>query len=159
MLQPPETPAFGKDLSLTLFYKYGGFSTISKVVMAFYDRILDSDQVGDYFEDIDMKRLIDHQTKFVASIMGDSASFSDDMLKCVHARYEISREDFDEVARLLRETLTEFGVEHDDIETVMLRSKPEVWSLFPAEGPTERHESGIVQSSVAGIDRHRSCRR
>jgi hemoglobin len=51
--------------------------------------------------------------------MGGPASFSDDMLKRVHARYEISREDFDEVARLLRETLTEFGVEHDDIETVM----------------------------------------
>lgn len=104
---------------MTLFDKYGGFSTVSKVVMSFYDRVLDSDQVGDYFEDIDMKHLIDHQTKFVASIMGGPASFSDDMLKRVHARYEISREDFDEVARLLRETLMEFDVEHDDIETVM----------------------------------------
>lgn len=104
---------------VTLFDKYGGFAAISKLVMAFYDRILDSDQVGGYFEDIDMKRLIDHQTKFIASIMGGPASFSDDMLKRVHARYEVSREDFDEVARLLRETLLEFGVEHDDIETVM----------------------------------------
>lgn len=41
------------------------------------------------------------------------------MLKRVHARYEVSREDFDEVARLLRETLMEFGIEHEDIETVM----------------------------------------
>jgi len=87
--------------------------------MSFYDKILDSDQIGDYFEDIDMKKLIDHQTKFVASIMGGPASFSDDMLKRVHARYEISRSDFDEVARLLRETLVEFDVEHEDIETVM----------------------------------------
>lgn len=104
---------------MTLFDKYGGFAAVSKLVMAFYDRILDSDQVGGYFEDIDMKRLIDHQTKFVASIMGGPASFSDDMLKRVHARYEVSREDFDEVARLLRETLMEFGIEHEDIETVM----------------------------------------
>lgn len=104
---------------MTLFEKYGGFATVSKVVMSFYDRVLDSDQVGDYFEDIDLKQLIDHQTKFVASIMGGPASFSDDMLKRVHARYEISRVDFDEVARLLRETLMEFDVEHDDIETVM----------------------------------------
>lgn len=105
---------------MTLFDKYGGFAAVSKVVMAFYDRILDSDQVGDYFEDVDMKKLIDHQTKFVASILGGPASFSDDMLKRVHAKYEISREDFDEVARLMRETLTEFGVEHDDVETVMI---------------------------------------
>ncbi len=104
---------------MTLFDKYGGFATVSRIVMSFYDRILDSDQVGDYFEHIDMKNLIDHQTKFVASIMGGPASFSDDMLKRVHANLEISRDDFDEVARLLRETLAEFDIEHDDIETVM----------------------------------------
>jgi hemoglobin len=104
---------------VTLFDKYGGFSTVSRIVMAFYDRILDSDQVGDYFEDIDMKRLIDHQTKFVASLMGGPASFSDDMLQRVHQNLDITREDFDEVARLMRETLAEFDVEHDDIETVM----------------------------------------
>lgn len=106
---------------MTLFDKYGGFATVSKVVMSFYDRVLDSDQIGEYFDDIDMKRLIDHQTKFVASIMGGPASFSDDMLKRVHARFEISREDFDEVARLLRDTLVEFEMEHDDIETVMFQ--------------------------------------
>jgi len=60
-----------------------------------------------------MKKLIDHQTKFVASITGGPASFSDDMLKRVHARYEISRANFDEVVRLLGETLVEF----DDIFT------------------------------------------
>lgn len=60
---------------MTLFDKYGGFAAVSKLVMAFYDRILDSDQVGGYFEDIDMKRLIDHQTKFVASIMGGRPAF------------------------------------------------------------------------------------
>ena len=59
---------------------YQGKSLGSRIVMLFYDKILDSDQVGNYFEDIDMKKLIDHQTKFVASITGGPASFSDDML-------------------------------------------------------------------------------
>ena len=71
---------------MTLFEKYGGFSTLSKVVMSFYDKVLDSDQVGDYFEDVDMKKQIDHQTKFIASIMGGPASFTDDMLRRVHAK-------------------------------------------------------------------------
>lgn len=104
---------------MTLFEKYGGFATISRVVMSFYDRVLDSDQVGDYFADTDMKRLIDHQTKFVASVMGGPAAFSDDMLRRVHARLEISRADFDEVATLLRATLEEFSVEPEDIDTIM----------------------------------------
>ena len=104
---------------MTLFDKYGGFAAVSKIVMSFYDKVLDSDQVGDYFDDVDMRSLIDHQTKFVASLMGGPASFTDDMLRRVHERLDITNEDFDEVARLLRETLVEFDVEHDDIETIV----------------------------------------
>lgn len=103
----------------TLFEKYGGFAAVSRIVMSFYDSVLDSDEVGDYFEDVDMKRLIDHQTKFIASIMGGPASFTDDMLKRVHARLEISREDFNEVARLLSESLREHGVEEQDVSTII----------------------------------------
>ena len=104
---------------MTLFEKYGGFATVSRVVMSFYDKILDSDQVGDYFESIDMKRLIDHQTKFVATIMGGPASFNNEMLRRAHARFQISRADFDEVAKLLESTLHEFGMERDDVLTIL----------------------------------------
>ena len=52
----------------TLFEKYGGFSSVSKVVLAFYDTLLDSDDIGPFFDDIDMSRMVDHQTKFVASL-------------------------------------------------------------------------------------------
>ena len=51
--------------------------------------------------------------------MGGPASYSDDMLRRVHARFEISRADFDEVATLLRTTLEEFDIERDDIDTIM----------------------------------------
>jgi hemoglobin len=105
---------------VTLFEKYGGFSAVSKIVMTYYDKILDSDQVGDYFEDVDMKSLIDHQTKFIASLMGGPASFTNDMLKRVHAELNINRVDFDEVAHLLRDTLIEHNIEDDDIRTILM---------------------------------------
>ena len=63
---------------MSTFQKYGGFSTVSRVVMTFYDKVLDSDVVGPFFDDIDMPRQIDHQTKFVASIMGGPDAMSDD---------------------------------------------------------------------------------
>ena len=43
---------------VTLFEKYGGFSAVSKIVMTLYDKILDSDQVGDECENFDVKALI-----------------------------------------------------------------------------------------------------
>lgn len=103
----------------SLFEKYGGFASVSKVVMSFYDKALDSDVIGPYFDDIDMRRLIDHQTKFIASMMGGPASFSDDMLQRVHARFDIDRSAFAEMAKLLRETLAEYDVQPDDIDAIM----------------------------------------
>lgn len=106
-------------MSDSLFDKYGGFGSVSRVVMAFYDRLLDSDEIGDFFDDVDMKRLIDHQTKFVSSLMGGPASYTDERLEQLHAHLDISGPDFDEMKRLLEETLTEFSFEETDKEAVL----------------------------------------
>jgi hemoglobin len=44
-------------MSKTMFERYGGFANVSKVVMAFYDKALDSDIIGHHFEDVEMRRL------------------------------------------------------------------------------------------------------
>ena len=106
-------------MARTLFEKYGGFGTISKIVMAFYDKVLSSEQIGPFFDDIDMSRQIDHQTKFISQIMGGPASYTDEALRQVHAHLQISQSDFDEMARLLEETLEDFDFAPADINTVM----------------------------------------
>jgi len=106
-------------MSQTLFEKYGGFATVSRIVMDFYDRALDSDQIGDFFEDVDMKKLIDHQTKFVATLLGGPASYTNERLAAMHTRLGINNADFDEMQRLLAETLEEHGVSAEDVGAVM----------------------------------------
>jgi hemoglobin len=103
----------------TLFEKYGGFANVSKIVMAFYDKAIDSDIIGPYFEDTDMRRLVDHQTKFIAQVMGGPVSYSGDALRRVHAPLNIDRAAFDEMAALLRETLEDFSLASGDVDTVM----------------------------------------
>lgn len=103
----------------TIFERYGGFGTVSKIVMAFYDKVLESDVAGPYFEDVDMRSLIDHQTRFVAQVMGGPAEYSNDMLQAVHARHRIDRAAFDEVVMLLKETLEDFGVDSGDVRTIV----------------------------------------
>jgi hemoglobin len=106
-------------MSASLFQKYGGFAKVSRVVLSFYDKVLDSEQIGDFFDDIDMKRLVDHQTKFISSLMGGPANYSDERLGQLHAHLEISDQDFDEVARLLAETMKEFGFEPADCDAII----------------------------------------
>ena len=111
----------------TMFERYGGFTIVSRVVSSFYDRVLDSPIMGPYFNGVDMKRQIDHQTKFIAFLMGGPASFSDEQLKTVHQRMDITQDAFNEMLELLTETLEDFDFSDADVETVrkeILRRKP-----------------------------------
>ncbi|SDW48738.1 hemoglobin [Ruegeria halocynthiae] len=106
-------------MSQTIYEKYGGFKTISRIVMTFYEMALDSDEIGDFFDDIDMPRLIDHQTKFVSSLIGGPASFSDDRIEAVHRHLKISHSDFDEMASLFGEALAMHGMSESDVNVAL----------------------------------------
>ena len=105
-------------MAISLFQRLGGFAQIRKVVSELYDRILDSD-LERYFAGVDVRRLIDHQTKFIASIMGGPASFSDEHLQRAHKHLGIGQEDFALLAELMRETLEDFDLDASDIDFVL----------------------------------------
>jgi len=102
----------------TIFERYGGFSAVSKVVIRFYDKILDSPVTSQYFSGIDMKRLIDHQTKFFAALMGGPVSYTNDHLEKVHVRLGITEVAFMEALTLMEDTLEEFDFLDEDIQLV-----------------------------------------
>lgn len=102
----------------TTFEKYGGFSAVSRIVMSFYEMVLDSDEVGHFFDDIDMPRLIDHQTKFIASVMGGPEGINDERLRRVHQNIAITDEDFDNIAKLLSDSLRVHKMDEAEIAAV-----------------------------------------
>ena len=103
----------------TLYEKYGGFSQVSKIVLSFYDTLLDNDEVGPFFEDVDMSRIVDHQTKFIASLLGGPAAYTDNQLRQLHSHLSITDGHFDELETVLRGTLLGHGMDADDVETVV----------------------------------------
>ena len=105
----------------TLFERVGGFSFLSKVVLDFYDRVLDDDILSPYFADVDIRGLIDHQTKFVAFLMDGPACYSDEHLRLAHARLGIDAPAFERMVQVMRATLEDFGLSDRDVETVMAR--------------------------------------
>ncbi len=106
-------------MTKSTFERYGGFGSISKVFSSFYDKVLDSPELSKYFENIDMRRQIDHQTKFIASLMGGPASYSNQELERAHARFTITRAEFDEMMELLQETLEDFDLNDEDVNEVV----------------------------------------
>jgi len=103
----------------SLFHKYGGFATVGSVVLSFYEKILDTEELVPYFEGIDMERLIRHQTDFLCMILGGPAHYSGRDLRTAHHRLNIITRDFLTVADLLEEALEEAGVEDEDVETIL----------------------------------------
>ncbi|WP_120501768.1 group 1 truncated hemoglobin [Roseovarius sp. EL26] len=103
----------------SLFDKYGGFSSISKIVLKLYDRLLDDDDVGPFFDDVDLPKLIDHQTKFISSLMGGPASFTDDHIERAHRHMAIEPLHFDRLKEIVIDVLAEFDVATSDIETII----------------------------------------
>jgi hemoglobin len=103
----------------TIFDRYGGFAQVSRIVSAFYGKVMASPLISGYFAHADMRTLIDHQTKFIATIMGGPASFTSDHIARVHAPHGIDDAAVDEMMSLMRETLEEFDFDESDISTVM----------------------------------------
>jgi hemoglobin len=113
----------------SIFERYGGFAKVSRVVSSFYDSVLRSAVLAPYFRSVDMRRLIDHQTKFIAYLMGGPASYTNDHIARVHAHLGITDEAFDEAMALMRETLEDHDYQETDISTVigvLLSRKPYV---------------------------------
>ena len=103
----------------TLFEKYGGFSQVSKIVLAFYDTLLDSDEIGPFFDDVDMSKMVDHQTKFIASLLGGPASYTDNQLQQLHRHLDIRNAHSDELKVVLHDTLNNHGFEASDLDAVL----------------------------------------
>lgn len=97
-----------------LFERYGGVPFVSRLVFAFYDRVLDHEELAPFFARYDMRRLVEHQTKFLSSVATERPSHSNEQLREVHAELRIGPEAFQTMLDLMEETLSEFGVDRAD---------------------------------------------
>lgn len=102
----------------SIFERYGGFARVSRMVMSFYEKMLSSPLTSPYFAGTNMKRLIDHQTKFIASMMGGPASYTNEHIERVHAHLGITEAAFNESLELLTETLEDHDMADSDVKQV-----------------------------------------
>ncbi|HKS61832.1 MAG TPA: group 1 truncated hemoglobin [Xanthobacteraceae bacterium] len=102
-----------------MFEQYGGLAFLSRVVLSFYDRVLGSVRLAPFFADVDMQRLVEHQAKFIGSVMGEPESHTDAMLWSAHAHLQIDEGAFDEMIGLLQLTLEDFRIAPADVRTII----------------------------------------
>ncbi|ARQ01741.1 truncated hemoglobin [Pseudorhodoplanes sinuspersici] len=102
----------------SLYDSIGGFGTISKIVLSFYGKVLESEDAAPYFADVDMQQLIDHQTKFICSLLGGPASFTDDQIRLAHRSINVTDDAFNHIAALFVEALNDAKLPAADIDAI-----------------------------------------
>jgi hemoglobin len=123
-------------MTATMFERYGGFVTLRKVVSSFYDLVLDSPVISHHFAGVDMRRLIQHQTQFIAFLLdGPGTDYSDEALRRVHAPLGITPEEFDEMVALLTDTFEDYEFETADITVVRQRLRAREHVIVGALSP------------------------
>ncbi|WP_366141239.1 group 1 truncated hemoglobin [uncultured Tateyamaria sp.] len=91
--------------------------------------MLDSDVVEHFFEDVDIAKLVDPQTKFFTAILGGPAEFADLRLAAAHAQLNVSHAHFDEIVTLLNQTLSDADFTLEDLDTTLAAVKAR-WSII-----------------------------
>ncbi len=106
-------------MALNLYEKYGGFSTVSKIVHDFYKKVQGSDILGPYFEKVEMSNLINHQIQFFSTLLGGPVTYDIRQIDEIHKRLNISNEAFQDVIDLLSESLEDAGMDNADAQNVI----------------------------------------
>ena len=121
-----------------LYDKYGGFPAVSKVVHDFYRKVLDSELLTPYFENVDMPGLINHQIQFFSTLLGGPVSYDERQVDEIHKRLNITEAAFQEALDLLAEALEDAGFEGADRGSVI--------------GVLETYREGFVHAGATGRD-------
>jgi hemoglobin len=103
----------------SMFERYGGVKFVMRLTLQFYDRVLASRRLAPFFANTNMQELVEHQAKFISSVMGGPASYSNAALRDVHANVAIDDQAFSEMIQLFKVTLEESKLSNVDVEAII----------------------------------------
>lgn len=101
-------------MTTSLYERLGGQVAVLAAVQIFYKRVLEDELTGSYFAKLDMDQQIKKQVAFMTWAFGGPSEYKGRDLRTAHAplvKQGLGDSHFDAVAKHLRATLEELGVE------------------------------------------------
>ena len=105
----------------SLYARIGGEGAVGAAVDIFYRKVLNDDRIKEFFDDTDMDHQIAKQKSFLTMAFGGPNDYTGKDLRTAHAplvERGMGHQHFDAVLELLGETLTELGVDQEDIKQI-----------------------------------------
>lgn len=76
------------------------------LIEQFYDKLLEDEQIGHFFKDLDLKEHIPRVADFWAFLLVDKPGYNNNMMTA-HARLELKQDDFKQWLQLFHQTIDE----------------------------------------------------
>ncbi|MDD5320234.1 MAG: pyridoxamine 5'-phosphate oxidase family protein [Methylococcales bacterium] len=109
--------------NIPLYDRIGGDKAMEVVVNLFYQKVMQDDLVGHFFEDSDMASLRLKQKSFLSMAFGGPYQYSDAELRAIHKplieKYGLSDKHFNRFLEIFKETSTELNISANELQGIM----------------------------------------
>ena len=105
----------------TLFERLGGESKIAELVDDFYDRVLADPELGPFFKDTSMGKLLRMQREFFSAALDGPITYTGRPLSHVHHGRGITKHHFALFVNHLLDTLRDRGISDQDVTNIISR--------------------------------------
>lgn len=110
-------------MAIPLYDRIGGDKAMEVVVDLFYQKVMQDDLVGHFFDDTDMASLRLKQKSFLSMAFGGPYQYSDAELRAVHKplieKYGLSDKHFNRFIEIFKETSTELNISANELQGIM----------------------------------------
>jgi len=138
----------------SLFDTLGGEASISKVVDNFYIKVLSDSLVKNFFKGIDMDRQKKHMRSFMKLALGGPDSYTGRSMRDAHKRLDLEDKHFNQIAKLLAETLRDLSVSETLIKKVIdivETTRSDVLNLDATADPKVDTNSELCKCTDGGL--------
>ncbi|MCB0329909.1 MAG: group 1 truncated hemoglobin [Bdellovibrionales bacterium] len=105
----------------TLYDALGGKTAIEKLITTFYEKVVDDERIGKFFQGKDVQKIRAMQIEFFGAALDGPIKYTGLEIARVHSGLGISRNDFNRYVQILLQTLDELGVSSEHSTSVIDR--------------------------------------
>ena len=106
-------------MAVSLFDKYGGVPTVTRIVRDFHERLMRRPNLRRYFEEMDVEHVIAHHIAYVSYAMGKpNQDFTMKKIHDQHMQAGVTKASYNQITEIFAAALEEEGVSPEDIEMI-----------------------------------------
>lgn len=102
----------------SLFEKMGGVEGVQKLVEVFYDRVLADKELGPFFENVRMEKLLRMQTEFFSAALGGPGIYTGKPIGEIHAGRGITKQHLQRFVEHLLEVLKDQDLDENAVNAI-----------------------------------------